>query len=328
MAALHILAAGPHCTVQDRGRRGFGHVGLAAAGALDERLHEVAQALVGNPRDFAGLEFAAAGPTVTAVGGAVLVAVAGDGHPRLGGLPMQPFRSVWLEPGQILEIAGVSAGFRGYLAVAGGLAVASTLGSRASHAAAGLGWQGGRRLRDGDILEVGDHRQLQELQCDPLPIAHSARLPALWTGHANELTRAARAALIESEWTVSPQSDRAAVLLDGASLDTGGTLQRISQPTTFGSVQVAGDGQPRILLCEGPTVGGYLQPLVVCSGWRSVLAQLAPASRVRFHAVDLSAALAISQAADAELARTVATVRPAWPPTSRSLLAAMASAGR
>ena len=53
---LEILRPGVQTSVQDRGRRGLRHLGIAQAGALDMPALYRANSLLGNDPDAAGLE--------------------------------------------------------------------------------------------------------------------------------------------------------------------------------------------------------------------------------------------------------------------------------
>ena len=53
---LKILRAGIYTTVQDLGRNGFRRLGVSQGGALDEPALRIANLLVGNDTNAAGLE--------------------------------------------------------------------------------------------------------------------------------------------------------------------------------------------------------------------------------------------------------------------------------
>lgn len=53
---IEVLRAGPLSTVQDLGRRGYRHLGVAQSGALDSLALEVGNRLVGNRPDAAAIE--------------------------------------------------------------------------------------------------------------------------------------------------------------------------------------------------------------------------------------------------------------------------------
>jgi hypothetical protein len=64
LAFIDVVQAGAHCSVQDQGRHGWRHLGVACAGALDPTQAAVANRLVGNPADAAVLEIAISGPVL------------------------------------------------------------------------------------------------------------------------------------------------------------------------------------------------------------------------------------------------------------------------
>ena len=149
---IEVVKAGLLTTVQDLGRRGFAHLGVARSGALDQPALIAANRLVGNPDDAAGLETTLTGvsvraqvATVVAVTGAP-AAVAVDGEPAEFGNPVP------VPAGSLLEVGPALAGVRSYVAFAGGLRVAPVLGSRSTDTLSGLGPP---PLRPGFMLPVG-----------------------------------------------------------------------------------------------------------------------------------------------------------------------------
>ena len=61
---LKIITPGMHTTVQDFGRFGFQAIGVPVSGALDPESLRLANALVGNAPDEAGLEILNQGPSM------------------------------------------------------------------------------------------------------------------------------------------------------------------------------------------------------------------------------------------------------------------------
>ncbi|EFV84877.1 histidine kinase inhibitor antagonist, partial [Achromobacter xylosoxidans C54] len=62
--SITIIKPGMLSSFQDRGREGYQHQGIPAAGAMDERAHRLANALAGNSGDPATLEMTLTGPTL------------------------------------------------------------------------------------------------------------------------------------------------------------------------------------------------------------------------------------------------------------------------
>jgi allophanate hydrolase len=84
-------------------------------------------------------------------------------------------------------------------------------------------------------------------------------------------------------WTVGPASDRVGCRLLGPRLDHAGPAEILSDGMVAGAVQVPPDGQPIVMLADGPTTGGYPKVATVIAADLPRLAQLLPGrSRMRF----------------------------------------------
>ena len=117
---LRVVAVGPLATIQDPGRPGHGAIGVPRGGAVDRGALTMANRLVGNPDDAAGLEVLLGGlglrtdePVVVALAGA-LVPV------RVDGRAADPAGPIALSAGAELVVGRALHGLRSYLAVRGG----------------------------------------------------------------------------------------------------------------------------------------------------------------------------------------------------------------
>ena len=86
--------------------------------------------------------------------------------------------------------------------------------------------------------------------------------------------------LVATAWRISDGADRMGLRLDGPPLGRGQEI--VSHPVVPGAIQVPPDGQPIVLLVEGPTIGGYPVVGVVAAADFPVLGQLRPGDDVRF----------------------------------------------
>lgn len=155
---IEVLRAGPLATVQDLGRTGLRHLGVAQCGALDTLALEVGNRLVGNRRDCAAVEITL-GPAAFRFPRATRIALTGTGFgATLDGQPVHAWWSVPVAAGQTLTLAAARDGMRGYLCVAGCIDVPPLLGSRSTDLGARFGGMAGRALRDGDRLPFGVQR--------------------------------------------------------------------------------------------------------------------------------------------------------------------------
>jgi len=158
--AIDVIAAGTQTTVQDwPGRVGYWEVGIPPSGPMDALAFRLANRVVGNPEDAAGLEMTVSGPTLrfnreseVALAGAAFAATL-DGVPVAGGKPIQVPAGGVLQIGSLAP-GGGEGGARAYLAIRGGLDLPRYLGSRATFTLGQFGGHGGRALRVGDVLRL------------------------------------------------------------------------------------------------------------------------------------------------------------------------------
>jgi allophanate hydrolase subunit 2 len=101
-------------------------------------------------------------------------------------------------------------------------------------------------------------------------------------------------ALIGVAWTVTSDSDRTGVRLDGPVLERRRKGELASEGMVEGSLQVPPDGHPILFLVNHPTTGGYPVIAVVVGADLPLAAQARPGTRLRFRFVTLSAARAQS----------------------------------
>ena len=282
---LRVVYAGMFTTVQDLGRVGQRSAGVPLSGAMDTMAARVANLIVGNAENAAVLELTLLGPEIE-----FLV----DGWIALGGAEFagcEAWRPVAVRAGERIKFGAATKGCRGYLAVAGGIAVAEVLGSRSTYVRAGLGGWQGRALRAGDVLPVGS--SLREVTghwwIDPkiLPsISVAPTVRVVLSAQAKEFSEA----WLESEFIVTPQSDRMGLRLEGPALVRKSGVELLSSAVTPGTVQVPPDGQPIVLMADAQTIGGYPQLAQVIGVDLPLLAQLRPGDRVRFRVVKIGEA--------------------------------------
>lgn len=281
MNELVVERPGPLTTVQDLGRRGVAHLGVPRAGALDEPALRAANRLVGNEPGAAGLETTLGGVAVRAVG-TVLVAVTGAPSPvRVDGRPAAWGAPVVVPAGALVEVGPATSGVRGYLAVAGGIAVPPVLGSRSADLLSGLG---PAPLAAGDRLPVGappPYRARPELV--PLPAPPAELVLRLRLGPRTDwFAPEAVARLGRDRYLVSPTGNRVGLRTEGPPLARTRSGELPSEGMVLGAVQIPPDGQPVVFLADHPTTGGYPVIGVVPAGDLAAAAQARPGTPVRF----------------------------------------------
>ncbi|MCP3423581.1 biotin-dependent carboxyltransferase family protein [Nocardioides pinisoli] len=273
---VEVVDPGPLSTVQDLGRRGWAHLGVPRAGALDRGAAALARRLVGGRPDDAVVE--------TTVGGIVLrprraVTLAVTGAPctvRVGARAVPHSAAVTVPGGAVVTVGPATTGVRSYVAFNGGIAVTPVLGSRSTDT---LAWVGPPRLAAGDVLALGSTGPLPEA---PAAVVVRPRDPVL------RLRRGPRAEWLDDDgwrrlegasYAVAPDSDRIGLRLTGPPiLRRGGELA--SEGIVHGAVQLPPSGQPVVFLADHPTTGGYPVVAVVEDDDLDLCAQLRPGDEV------------------------------------------------
>ena len=282
MKHVRVLSAGLQTTVQDLGRFGWAHYGVSASGAADALALRAANLLAGNAENAPALEMTLRGGALEFEAAAVVALTGSDFG---AGLPLWTAREV--RAGEVIRFGATRGGARAYLAVRGGFAAPLAMGSASVHVMTGVG---GRPLRAGDVLAVGDAAAGRPRKGEPPPFAMAGPLRVT---EGPQVDRFA-GELYREAYSVSEESNRMGLRLRGPAIPspTGGML---TEGTPLGAVQVPPDGQPIILFVEHQTTGGYPKPANVISAdfWR--LGQLRPRDEVRFELVDIDCALRLLQ---------------------------------
>ncbi|MDV8024282.1 biotin-dependent carboxyltransferase family protein [Rhodococcus sp. IEGM 1330] len=283
MRAVTVLQTGPLCTVQDRGRPGYASIGVGCSGAADRHSHDAANRLVGNNSDAATLEVTLGGLKLRAEFDAVVAVTGAHVICRVDGTVQGLNSTLVVRAGQELELSAPTWGLRSYLAVRGGIDVPAVLGSRATDTMSGLGPE---PLSPGTVLAVGnDSGRWPAADFGIPPPSSRATLHVTFGPRENWFTERARSLLLEQPWTVTPDTDRVGIRLDGSEPLTRAIDSELSsEGMVLGALQVPPSGQPVLFLADHPVTGGYPVIAVVTAADVSAAAQLTPGTQIRFRA--------------------------------------------
>ncbi|MGA0333893.1 MAG: urea carboxylase, partial [Kiritimatiellia bacterium] len=305
--AAEVLKPGTQSSIQDYpGRQGYWVVGVPPSGPMDALHFRLANRLLGNPENAAGLECTVNGPTLRFHAATDICLSGADMGATLNGKALDRHQVQHVEAGDELVMGmAKGAGQRAYLAVAGGWDVPEYLGSRSTFMLGQFGGHGGRTLQTGDMLHFSE-------SCAPAPHAAPLELPPLdhnWEigvlygphGAPEFFTERDIDTFFSTDWEVHFNSDRTGVRLIGpkpewAREDGGEAGLHPSNihdnAYAIGAIDFTGD-MPIILGPDGPSLGGFVCPATVVQAEIWKIGQLKPGDRIRF--------IRLSQA-DAEMA--------------------------
>lgn len=318
---LDVIDGGIGNSIQDAGRFGYRHMGIATSGFLDPIFAACANALAGSGDGAACIEIRVIGPMLKVRQGPVRIALTGNISATLqrhGGSnqTLEAWHSATLETGDILKCSAVSSG-TAYLAVSGGIDLVPQLGSRSTYLRAGIGGLDGRLLVSGDALPCQKLARNEYREYRAEPWQHSdGPLRVIAGPQSGHFTVDAQRAFETQPWTVTTELDRMGMRLAGTSLTHSSPAHAdiVSDAVTPGTLQVPGNGQPIILLADCQTVGGYPKIATIISADLPRLGQTKPGDQLRFTAVDLAQACQIRATEDARRAqwkRGITTYLPA-----------------
>jgi biotin-dependent carboxylase-like uncharacterized protein len=299
-AALRVLAPGLLTTVQDLGRTGYQHLGVAVSGALDPVGLCAANALVGNAPDAGALEIAYVGPTLVVEAASARIAFAGASatieilpdESATSGMRIDGMRSIRLRRGEVVRIGSLTGAAVLYLAVEGGFDIEPVLGSVSTYIRGGMGGLNGRALAAGDHLPLRRSSALDGPDCciRDLDLAPPPRLRAIAGPQSDYFCDEEIDRFFAGEYTVATGSDRMAMRLDGPRVRHRDGFNIVSDGIAPGSIQIPGSGQPIVLLADRQTTGGYPKIATVISADLPALGRMPIGRSIRFERVTLAAA--------------------------------------
>jgi biotin-dependent carboxylase-like uncharacterized protein len=237
--------------VQDAGRFGQGALGIGRSGACDRAAYRLANRMVGNEDGSAVLEVTFGGLVLRADTDLVLVTTGA----RSAGMPHNA--PLTLRAGQELVLGPPVNGARTYLAVRGGIDVPKVLGSRSTDLLAGLG---------PDVIAAGDRLPIG-CSTGPMPGVDVAAVREPESGEVvvrvrpgprrDWFTDDAWTALLSQHYSVTAQSNRVGLRLDGEPLERATTGELSSEGMVRGALQIPASGTPVLFLADHPVTGGY-----------------------------------------------------------------------
>lgn len=282
-AALQVVRPGPMTLVQDRGRPGLAHFGVGASGAMDRGSLALGNRLVGNPEGSAGLEVLVGGAEFAVTEPLWFAVTGARGDVAISGHAVEFDAATLAQSGETVCFGTAEHGIRYYLAVRGGIDAEPVLGSRARDTLAKIG---PAPLAEGQILPVGAEPgdPIPAIDVVPVEVPPSDAVAVEirpgprrdWFGDG------AWGRLVDSEWRVSPRSDRTGIRLEGPALNRVDIRELPSEGMIAGAIQVSPDGAPTILGPDHPVTGGYPVIAVVTDATLDALAQVRPGQGLRF----------------------------------------------
>jgi antagonist of KipI len=314
-----VRSSGFLSSVQDRGRFGFRQAGVAVGGALDSHAFAVANALVGNNDDAAGIEVTLGRLRLRFEDARRVAWCGGAFTARIGGATLRPGHCGFVGKDDELTIVAPDRGGRAWLAISGGIDVPMVLGSRSTDLRGGFGGCEGRALRDDDELALFKEGRFTNRPKNDGGLESAAPwgAPATWASVTQDnvvlrvvrgsdweqFTAQAQQSLLTTAFKVTSDSDRMGARLEGPELQPRNGHDLLSEAVAPGTIQVPPNGRPILLLGDCQTIGGYPKIAHVITVDMPLAAQLSPGHTVRFQEVPLAEAQLLLRQREEDSAR-------------------------
>ena len=312
---IEVLQSGIQTSIQDvNGRLGYWDVGVPPSGAIDPLSLNVANQLLGNPFNTAGLECTLQGPTLKFHCDSQIVITGGDMLATLDGVDVAMWQTLNVKKGQILKTGKITTGCRSYIGIKGGFNVPAYLGSQATFTLGQFGGHAGRNLLIGDMLPITAYTSAETVALSAAQVpsfSHTWNIAVMYGPHGapDFFTKRDIERFFEQEFEIHFNSSRTGIRLVGekpewARTDGGEAGLHPSNihdnAYAIGAIDFTGD-MPIILGPDGPSLGGFVCPAVVVSSELWKIGQLKAGDKVKFIPISYDQAQVLNQKYSAAL---------------------------
>ncbi len=285
MNGLRVLKTSILASLQDRGRFGYGDIGISQSGIMDEFSFNHLNNLLANPFNTNALEIYLGGVEFEVLGNTYGAYTGADANISINASKVPMWQSLALKNGDKIKIDFAKKGSIIYFGVAGGFGGDKILGSHSLSQKEGIG----KVLRVGDVLEFTckNTNEIRKLKKEFLPkFEDEISLRLIPSYQFEDFDKEDIYKFFNTTYKVSPQSNRMGVRLNGEALKN---VKKgiISEGISYASVQIPSHGEPIVLLKERQTIGGYPKIGSILPLDAFKLAQSRVGNRVRFEKISL-----------------------------------------
>lgn len=285
---LTIVNPGALATLQDAGRLNWESYGVPSGGYFDRSSASCANWLVDNPSDHPVLEITGPGFEFYTEGQGSLAITGAQGQWLIDQEPIPIHQTIPLEGKHHFLLSSLPAGYRSYIGIQHTSTLPTWLGSVSPILVAGRFEPGASLLRKGQQLRfetpaTSTSRHLPEELKSRFSKPVIIRLvPGPEFEHFSE---SQIHAFTEQVYTMSSDSDKMGIRMQGQPLDVTSFPEMISSGILPGTIQINRSGLPMVLGPDCQTMGGYPRIGVVIPYDMEKIAQVAPGGRLQFQVI-------------------------------------------
>jgi biotin-dependent carboxylase-like uncharacterized protein len=294
MNLFKIIHPGLFTTVQDLGRYEYQRYGVPISGAMDTEAFTIANYLVGNDPNDAGLETTLLGPDLMFLQDSWVAITGATLTPTLNREEIPCWETVKVRKGDLLSFGHFHTGCRVYLAIRGGLDVPTVMGSRSTYTRNQFGGYKGRVLRKGDIVKGTPSREMETGYSLPKKLRPTYRdeikVEIVLGPQIEYFSEEGVRTFLSNNYTVTTEFDRMGYRLDGPCVKQEDFSAMVSDALPIGAIQIPPNGKPIIVMRDAQTTGGYPKIGVITTPDIQKVGQAKPNNTIRFSQISLNKA--------------------------------------
>ncbi len=283
--SFKVINPGFSSSIQDYGRIGYKEYGLNQAGPMDEIAYCEANYLLENNFNNAVIEMAFGGLEIKVEAEASISVTGADLDFEINNKKIPIWKKLQVFKGDILKWKKAVKGTYSYLAVKGGFQTNILFGSRSTNIRENIG----ENLKKNDILKFKSSKCLIPKSSKKIPDYEKKTLRIMPTYQFEKFTNHQKKIFFNQGYRISDLTNRTGCRLTGRPIILKKS-KMISEGMSYGSVQIANDGYPIILMKDAPTIGGYPKIGTVFSLDLSFLSQKKPNEKIYFEPIDIKKA--------------------------------------
>jgi len=311
---VDVLKGGFQSTIQDCGRNGYRSRGVTTAGAMDQQAYKIANVLVDNDLDAPCIEMAYGGVSLL-FHGTMEVGVTGAANPTVNGKPVSANVTLYMIPGDLLEIKPAASGVYSYIAFSSTLLLDKVLESMSTDIKTGIGGYHGRQIQQGDqlLFEEQSHSCLQQRVMPTVfeGITEKETVIRILSGIEYDAFDSEGQGLLVSEvFEASGDCNRMAYRFKGPKINATSGYDILSDGLTTGTIQITESGELIVMLADCQPTGGYTRIGNVITVDLPKLVQLQPQTKVRFSLVSLEEAHMAMKQENKDFQKWMKTLKP------------------
>jgi biotin-dependent carboxylase-like uncharacterized protein len=280
-------------SVQDEGRFGYEQFGVPNSGVVDPLSYKLGNLLLDNDINAACIEIVQGNAEFLATNNFWITITGGDLNPKINGIPVKMWQTIYVVSNDILTFSNPEKGFRSYVCIKNGIKIPSVMSSKSTYYQLELG---GKVLKKDDQIFIEEGPQeykFNYLKNIPKNLGlENTKIKVIKSSEYNLFSKEVLDLFFNSVFTVTSRMNRVGLVLDGPKIKTIDTNNDIiSSGTSKGVIQVPNDGMLYILINDCQTSGGYPRIFSVCTSDLIYLSQLKPEDKIQFELITIEESL-------------------------------------